>query len=94
MSDPHHDGNDFEFDKDIDVDVDFDFDVDVDIDVKKDVDIDVKVDSDVDLDGNFAQATFDVEAMGSNTFAQADVVVLTIEHELSSVTGVLTAASD
>lgn len=84
--------NDFEFDKDIDFD--FDLDSDVKIDLDKEVDVDVKVDSDVDLDGNFASATFSVEAIGSDTLAEADVHVLAVEGQLSSVDGVLVAAAD
>jgi hypothetical protein len=88
----HHNNNDVDFSKDLDVDVNLDLDVDVDVHVDKDVDIDVKVDSDVDVDGNFAQLTFDVEAIGDDTFAEADVFVLTIEDELSHVGGIMTSA--
>ena len=78
---------------DVDVDVDLDFDAEVDLD--KDVDVNIDVKSDVDLDDNFASATFSVEAIGKNTIAEADVAVLVIEGELSSVDGVLVAgASD
>jgi hypothetical protein len=49
--------------------------------------------SDVDLDGNFASATFSSEAVGEDTFAEADVHVLAIEGQLSSVDGSLTAAA-
>jgi hypothetical protein len=86
-------GNEFEFEKEVDIKIDFDFDSNVDIDVNKDVDIDVKVDSDVDLDGNYASATFSAEAIGCETYAQADVHVLVIEGELSSVDGFLVAAA-
>ena len=85
---------DFEFDKEIDIDIDFSLDSYVDIDFDKEVDVDVDVKSDVDLDGNFAQAVFSVEAIGSQTLAEADVHVLVVEGELSSVDGVLTAATD
>jgi hypothetical protein len=91
MSDP---GFEFEVEKEIEIDFEFDFDSDVDITLEKDVDIDVKVDSDVDLDGNFASATFSAEAIGENTFAEADVHVLVVEGKLSSVDGVLVAATD
>ncbi|WP_372624828.1 hypothetical protein [Falsiroseomonas sp.] len=86
--------NEFEFEKEVDIKVDVDFDFDVDIELDKDVDIDIKVDSDVDLDGNFASATFSAEAIGDETVAEADVHVLVIEGELSSVDGVLMAATD
>ena len=89
-----YDPNEFEFDKDIDIDFDFDFDSDVNIDLDKDVNVDICIDSDVDLDGNFASATFSVEAIGSDTLAEADVHVLVVEGSLSSVDGVLIAAAD
>ena len=91
----YNDPNDFEFDKEVDIDVDVDLDFDADVDLDKDVDVDIDVKSDVDLDDNFASATFSVEAIGKNTIAEADVAVLVIEGELSSVDGVLVAgASD
>ncbi len=86
--------DDIDFDKDIDIEVEFDFDSDVDIKLDKDVDIDIDIKSDVNLDGNFASATFSAEAVGVNTIAEADVHVLVIEGELSSVDGVLMAAAD
>ena len=84
----------FEFEKEVEIEIEFDLDSDVDIKLDKDVDVDIKVDSDVDLDGNFASATFSVEAIGSDTIAEADVHVLVIEDKLSSVDGVLIAAAD
>ncbi len=80
-------GHDFEFEKDLDikVDVELDFDVDVDVDVKKDIDIDIDVKSDVDLDGNTAELTLDVQAIGDNTDVEAIVTVLTVDNELSSI---------
>ncbi len=79
--------NDFEFSKDLDitVDVDLNFDVDVDVSVKKDIDIDIDVKSDVDLNGNTAELTLDVQAIGYNTDVEAIVSVLTVENELSSI---------
>lgn len=79
--------NDFEFDKELDIDVkvDLDFDVDVDVDVYKDIDIDIDVKSDVDLDGNTAELTLDVQAIGDNTDVEAIVAVLTVDNELSSI---------
>ncbi len=75
----------------IDLDVDQDFDVDVDINVNKD--IDANLDSDVDIDGNFASLTFDVTAIGNNSFAEADVAV-TVTGNLSEVGGTLIAGVD
>jgi hypothetical protein len=85
--------NDFEFDKDVDIDIDFDLDSDVKIDLDKEVNVDIDVKSDVDVDGNFASATFSVEAIGKDTLAEADVHVLVVEDQLSSVDGVLIAAA-
>lgn len=90
----NYDFNDYDFDKDLDIKVDVDLDFDTDIKLDKDVDIDIKVDSYVDLEGNFASATFSTEAIGTDTIAEADVHVLVIEGELSSVDGVLIAAAD
>jgi hypothetical protein len=83
---------DVDVDKDVDIDIDFDLDSDVKIDLDKDVDVDVKVDSDADVSGNIASATFSVEAIGKDTLAEADVHVLAVENQLSSVDGVLIAA--
>lgn len=79
--------NDFEFEKDLDikVEVDLDFDVDVDVKVEKDIDIDIDVKSDVDLDGNTAELTLDVQAIGDNTDVEAIVTVLTVDNEMSSI---------
>ena len=94
MTDYKDPNNDFDFDKDLDIDINFDLDSDVNIDLDKDVNVDIDIDSDLDLEGNFASATFSVEAIGSDTLAEADVHVLVIEGELSSVDGVLIAAAD
>ncbi|MDJ0736806.1 MAG: hypothetical protein QNJ47_22525 [Nostocaceae cyanobacterium] len=80
-------------DKDIKVEADFKFDVKVDIDIKKDVDIKVDVKSDVDLDDNYAQLTFDAEAIGKKTLVEADVFVLTTNN-MSAVGGLITTATD
>lgn len=90
---PKPPGDDYDFSKDIDIDVDVDLNFDTDIDLDKDVDIDVDVDSNVHLDGNFASATFTVEAVGDDTLAEVDINVLAVEGELSSVDGVMIAAA-
>ena len=82
-----------EFEKDLDINIDFNLDSDVTIDLTKCVDVDVTVDSDANIDGNVATATFSAEAIGEDTFAEADVHVLVVEGELSSVDGVLMAAA-
>ena len=87
------DTTDFDFSKELDVNIEFDLDSDVDIELDKDVDIDINVKQHIDLDGNFASATFSVEAIGTNTLAEADVHVLVIEGKLSSIDGVLIAAA-
>jgi hypothetical protein len=86
MSGNHRDPG-FEFDKelDIEVDVELDFETDVDVDVYKDVYIDIDVKSDVDLDGNTAELTLDVQALGDNTDVQSIVSVLTVDNEMSSI---------
>ena len=90
-----NDPNDFDFEKEVDIEVDVDLEFDTEVDLDKDVNVNIDVKSDVDLDDNFASATFSVEAIGKNTIAEADVAVLVIEGELSSVDGVLIAgASD
>lgn len=79
--------NDFDFSKDLDinVDIDLDFNVDVDVNVDKDIDIDIDVKSDVDLNGNTAELTLDVQAIGHDTDVEAIVSVLTVSNELSSI---------
>jgi len=57
------------------------------------VDINIYLNSHVDIDGNFAQANFDVEAIGNNSSAELDLVVLTTDN-LSSITGSATSAVD
>jgi hypothetical protein len=83
----------FDFAKTVDATIDFDLTSDVAIDLNKDVNLDVNVNQSVNLDGNFASATFSVEAIGTNTLAEADVHVLVIEGQLSSVDGMLIAAA-
>ena len=84
---------DYDFTKDLNIDIDFDLDSDVNIDLDKFVDVDVTVDSTANIEGNVATATFSAEAIGEDTFAEADVHVLVVEGELSSVDGVLMAAA-
>jgi ribosome-associated translation inhibitor RaiA len=79
------DWNDVDFSKDIDVKVDTDLNFDVDVDVKKETDIDVKVNADADVKGNTAELTLSVEAYGYDTYTQADVAILTMEDQLSSI---------
>jgi hypothetical protein len=77
--------NDVDFDKEIDIDVDVDLEFDVDVKVEKETDIDVKIDADADVHGNIAELILSVEAYGYDTYVQADVAILTIEDELSSI---------
>lgn len=77
--------SDVDFDKEIDVDIDVSLEFDVDVDVKKDTDIDVCINADVDVKGNSAELILSVEAYGEDTYVQADVAILTIEDELSSI---------
>jgi hypothetical protein len=93
VTDSHHNNDpSVDFEKDVDIDISFDFDSDVNIDLNKDVCVDVNVDSDADVYGNVATATFSAEAIGHDTFAEADVHVLAVEDTMSSVDGVLIAA--
>ena len=84
----------FEFDKEVDIDVEVELEFDTEIDLEKDVDVDVYIDADADVDGNIATLTFDVEAIGRDTLAEADVFVLAIEDEMSAVGGSMIAAVD
>lgn len=79
------DWKDVDFEKEIDVDVNVDLDFDVEVKVEKETDIDVKVESEADVDGNVAELILSVEAFGYDTFVQAEVAMLTIEDELSSI---------
>lgn len=92
----HSNDDDFNFDKDVDikVDVEIDIEADVDVEVKKDVDIDVDIKSDIDLDGNYAEMIFDIQAIGDDTLVEFDVAVLTVDNELSSITGHIISTTD
>jgi hypothetical protein len=94
VTDSHHNGDvNVDVDKDIDVNIDFNLDSDVDINLDKEVNVDVDVYSDVHVDGNFASATFSAEAFGHDTLAEADVHVMAVEDQLSTVDGTLIAAA-
>lgn len=84
--------SDVDFDKDIDVDIDIDLDTDVDIYKTVDIDVWSTVYADVCIDGNSADVTFDIEAVGEDTFTSLDIAVLTIEDDLSSISGAITSA--
>jgi hypothetical protein len=94
MTTSHDDEFEFEKDLDIDVSVDLDFDAEVKAEVEKEIDIDIDVYSDVELDGNTAELYFDVQAIGDDTDAQGVVSVLTVEGELSSLSGWFFSAAD
>jgi hypothetical protein len=74
-----------DFDKDIDVNVDINLSFDVKVDVDKTTDIDVDIKAYADIVGNIAELTLSVEAYGFNTYTQADVAILTVAFELSSI---------
>ena len=80
------------FEKDIDVSVDYELTSDVDIDLDKDVNVNVSISSEANVEGNTATAVFSAEAIGTGTFAEADVFVLAVEDTMSSVEGTLIAA--
>lgn len=85
--------NDNDFDKDLEIDVDVEIDIDTDIDFDKDFDADINVTSNTHVDGNSTSVLFDAEALGEDTVVEADIIVLTIEDELSSATGSIIAAT-
>ncbi|MEM9005306.1 MAG: hypothetical protein AAGE59_17505 [Cyanobacteria bacterium P01_F01_bin.86] len=66
---------------------------DVDAVINKVVDKDIDVQQNVELTGNFANLFGDVEAVGSNTLADAEFSILTIENELSSIAVLAESAS-
>ncbi len=78
----------------IDVDVNFDIKFDTNIDLDKDVDVDVKIDADADIKGNITNLTLDAEALGDDTLVEADVGILTVENQLSSLTLVVISAAE
>jgi hypothetical protein len=92
MSGDHrNDDHDFskDFEIDVDIDIDFDVDVDVDVDIEKEVDIDIK--SDVDLDGNSAELTMDVQALGDDSLVESIVTVTTWDEGSSISLHVISA---
>ncbi len=66
----------------------------VDINVNKAVDVVANTDANADVDDNSANLIFDVEAVGPETFAEADVSVLVLDGALSSISGSIFAATD
>jgi hypothetical protein len=92
--DDRDNNNNVDFDKDIDVDIDVDSNSDYSVDVSVDANIDICIESEVDIEGNSAVLTFDAEAVGDDTAVTVDVVVLTIEDELSSISGTISSAVD
>ncbi len=85
-------GTDLKVEKELYLDVNYDFKVDANIDLDKNVNIDFDVDAKTDVDGNSANAIIDVEALGKDTFTELDLVILTVEDELSSISAVATSA--
>jgi hypothetical protein len=79
------DWNDVEFEKEIDIDVKVDFDFDVDVKVEKETNVDAKVEAEADVDGNLAELILSLEAVGYDTYTQADVQMLTIEDTYSGI---------
>lgn len=78
----------YEFDSKIDIDFTLDSDIDIDLDVHKDICVDV------DIDGNEATFAIDVQAYGTNTSVDLNVVVAVLEGEWSSITATGYAAAD
>lgn len=78
--------NEFNFEKDVEfkTDVDLEFDSNVDVYVDKDVYVDVNAYSDIDLEGNSAELSLDVQAIGDDSDAESIVSVQTTD-DLSSI---------
>ncbi|MCT4371568.1 hypothetical protein CLG85_015070 [Yangia mangrovi] len=85
---------DVDFEKDIDVDIDIDLDTSVDTDKTVDIVVYSSVEAFTCIEGNTADVIFDIEAVGEDTFTSLDIAVLTIEDELSSISGAITSAVD
>ena len=83
-----------ELEADYNMDFDVDLDVDVDIDYDKDVDVNNDYDIDVDIDGNEAVFNVDVQAFGSDTSTELNLVVVTVEGEWSSILATGYSAAD
>lgn len=76
--------------KNLNINVDTELDTEVDIDIDKDLSVDLNFDSDVDISGNLANLTFDVTAIGDNSFAEADTSVV-VTSNLTEVSGTFVA---
>jgi hypothetical protein len=78
----------YDFTSDIDVTLDLDSDINFDLDVTKDICVDV------DIDGNEATFAIDIQAFGSDTSVDLNLVVAVLEGEWSSITATGYAAAD
>lgn len=90
--DDHNDNNvnldaSYDFASDIDVWFDLDSDINFDLDVDKDICVDV------DIDGNEATFAIDIQAFGSDTSVDLNLVVAVLEGEWSSITATGYAAA-
>ncbi|SDI05851.1 hypothetical protein [Alloyangia pacifica] len=86
-----YDKADVDLDKEIDVDIDVDIDIDYDVEVDEDVDVNADFDVHTHVQGNSAEAVVDVEAIGTDTYTSMDIAVLTLEGEMSSISGSFTS---
>ncbi|MEM7725133.1 MAG: hypothetical protein AAF208_02020 [Cyanobacteria bacterium P01_A01_bin.45] len=84
-------GGNFNFKKNIASNVKTDVEFDFDSEFDKDVDIDANIDAKANVQGNITNVLFDVEAVGKDTFVEAEVSVLSVENELSSAAGSFTS---
>lgn len=92
MQDHHNNGDpnldaSYDFDSNIDVWFELDSDVSFNLDVDKDICVDVNI------DGNEASFAIDVQAYGSDTSVDLNLVVAVLEGEWSSITATGYAAA-
>jgi hypothetical protein len=83
-----------EFNKQINSEVNTNLNTNVDVDFFKDFDLTSDIVSNVDLEDNVASIIFDAEALGEDSLVEVDVAVLTVENELSSVSGSIVSVTD
>jgi hypothetical protein len=77
----------YDYDSTINVDFDLDSNITFDLSVDKDINVDV------DIDGNEASFAIDVQAYGSDTSVDLNLVVAVMEGEWSSITATGYAAA-
>lgn len=66
----------------------------IDSNTKVDICVDVNIEAKSDVKGNIATATWDVSALGDNTFTNSDVTVTVIAGSLSESAGSAQASAN